>query len=736
MDPCIAAIMSTPPRRRKTALQKCDSDVSAAAVAAYKVARSRAGGNLAQLSPCLEKPSCSVATPTVEVPADGPVSVAAGATESSAPCSLEEGETELFVRLFGALESTLVLFAGRRTRGTLTCVRQTVELDTGRELSDHRLRKILSACGGMLEASWHGTGPSAVLQLRQRADDGDARPPTTGERVERRARFAEALSKGVSLAPFPERPGLPGVALPAPCSPTPTARRGAPSSPSAGLRRLSLAARFAEVGSAPEASPGVVGNCVDRMQGLRDRVQQREAADCAAASYRAEVADLDDQVDICENAFAAHAVVVQLFARGGNHIQDLFSTAQVDDMFKKGSTSAGRASEAEVISGLTAGRKGGQSRRTLDEDSARKALDCLTRFSADWFVRTGLMYSNRPGSNFKRTAGGSSQAATDALHAELARLHAERRSMLSSGAHAPAGRAESPPPRASPLKACATPARARAESPPPRRTAAVAGSPAAVMCTPQRSLRRVVSDVAGSPAASPAAVGSTRRLRLVASNPEGIDLLPVAATPQKRGRVDDLVPGVGASTAQFVAAGDDLPFATPSRRRKTGLDCFGPAASPLVAASPLAAAASPLPARSPAPKASPGLMAPPAMTPLRRLRRGASNPEGDCEVQLLQAVAATPQKRTRSKGPVQPSAGLCPAAGPVTRSAASFYTNAPEKAGLTPSGASARAASAGRSRTHDATPAGKQQQRSEAAAASPAMTPRRRLRGKRSSEEA
>lgn len=635
----MAALLRTPTRRRK--LQRWESDVSVA----EKAPRPR---TLSPPAPFEGKSGCHKAMspePNAKlhlastVPAkrashvDSEV-VAKDMLEKPA-CGTNRADDVLITKMFDAMESALIILHGRRTRTSVSVVRQAVELDMGRDLDDTRLRRILTAAEGMVQASWQGKGPSAVLELIQRADDGDARPPTTAERAARRDRFMIALEFAVdskSLPPRPEyEPSTPARPSASPCpfaSPSPSlpsATPGASPVPSPCVGKLSLASRFAEADNSVDCTSFMKprklldesrsGN--DRLQSLRERVQKREVADRAAENHRMRIAELVKRIATCEEAMIAHGVVVQLFARGGSFTDECFASSQIDDLFKRGGGSAGKASEAEVINGLTAARSGMQSRRPIDAICAREALDCLTEFAAGWFVRSSLQYSNRPGSILRRLPGGSSTAATEALASELVRLSDERVSLDNAGITvgdsdrsaateaskdptlAPAARAPSPAQKKTPVSSlvASTPVRrrARAESPcpaeatpcrKPRRdqgklVAEPSGNPVpspapapntlsapAVPATPQRRLRRVVTyeDDSFLPSASPSAscapspsVEATprRRLRRVLSSEDEALPPPVAATPQKRTRSS----GPVSTDAATIAA-----FATPSKR--------------------------------------------------------------------------------------------------------------------------------------------------------------------------
>jgi len=412
MDGVFAALLGTPPRGRR--LRQFESNESA--VKEPAPAKRGVGEVALDTQPEAKKPRTSEAVAVVEAP------------EASSAEALAATDGVLLEKLFDGLESVLVLLASRKARPALPMVRDNVENLAGRDLTEDRLKLLLGAAGDMLDVVWIGRGAWAVLEIVQRAKDGEARVPTSAERVERSAAFKAAVADKLpaprELPPQPMYAQIAQAVAPAAAPPVPEASLKVTEAVTAG-------------------GPTSVGSGSDRMKEMKARILRREASDRAAEAHRARITELARQVGICEDAMAAHGVVLQLFARGGSWTE-ASNASEVEGLFKRGQGQNAVASEAEVVAALTASRRGMQHRRPLDPDSAREAIQCLTRHAAGWFRVEAALYSLRTSGFLRRNPGGSSTDAMAALTTETKRLQEERTALEAQSA--PAAEPEQPAP--------------------------------------------------------------------------------------------------------------------------------------------------------------------------------------------------------------------------------------------------------------------------------------------------
>lgn len=412
MDGVFAALLGTPPRGRR--LRQSESNESA--VKEPAPAKRGVGEVAPDTQPEAKKPRTAAGVAVVEAP------------EASSAEALAATDGVLLEKLFDGLESVLVLLASRKARPALPMVRDNVENLAGRDLTEDRLKLLLGAAGDMLDVVWIGRGAWAVLEIVQRAKDGEARVPTSAERVERSAAFKAAVADKLpaprEMPPQPTYAQIVQAVAPAAAPPVPEASLKVTEAVTAG-------------------GPTPVGSGSHRMKEMKARILRREASDRAAEAHRARITELARQVGICEDAMAAHGVVLQLFARGGSWTE-ASNASEVEGLFKRGQGQNAVASEAEVVAALTASRRGMQHRRPLDPDSAREAIQCLTRNAAGWFRVEAAVYSLRTGGFLRRSPLGSSTDAMAALTTETKRLQEERTALEAQSA--PAAEPDQPAP--------------------------------------------------------------------------------------------------------------------------------------------------------------------------------------------------------------------------------------------------------------------------------------------------
>jgi len=431
---------------------------------------------------------------TPEKPEKAPREVAGTPTgaESKACARPLDERCAVLSKLFAGLEDVLVLFSKRGRRPALAGeagVKSDVEGHTRRDLSDERLQHILALADGMLEAVWLGSGASASLELVQRAEDGEARPPTLDEQAKRRARFDAALADAASgggKLPSQELPPRPSSPWTVESSYTSEARESSP---------VSSAGSAAVAGAPPHSGvPTAAGRSMeDRIQAIKMRMLARQEAERKQAALQAAIRDLEHQCAVCEDAMALQPVLEMLFARG------------------KGTSSA--ATEVELLSAATSSCYSAQFRRPMDREVACAALACLTARSAEWYRVEAAVHSRSAGSFLRRIAGGSSKAAMEALKAELQALKAQRSALLDGSIAPPTAAGAPAAPAATPASVAASAAAPAAAAAAPASTSAVSGgeaSPGAV------ASRKRVADpqlAAGSGAAQASAGAAAGRKR-------------------------------------------------------------------------------------------------------------------------------------------------------------------------------------------------------------------------------
>jgi len=152
-----------------------------------------------------------------------------------------------------------------------------------------------------------------------------------------------------------------------------------------------------------------------RLEALRARVRAREDSDARRKAFQEKVDGTEGRIAICEDALALHGVLVQLFARG------------------EGTDSA--ASEAEVIGGVCSlGTV--QTRRPMEAEAARAALDCLAAMATLWFEVCAPQHSQRTGLILRRLPDGCSFACEEQLQLQIRHLQEERRLLQLKGPEA------------------------------------------------------------------------------------------------------------------------------------------------------------------------------------------------------------------------------------------------------------------------------------------------------------
>mmetsp|Transcript_46666 Transcript_46666/g.107845 ORF Transcript_46666/g.107845 Transcript_46666/m.107845 type:complete len:469 (+) Transcript_46666:60-1466(+) len=318
-----------------------------------------------------------------------------------------DDDDAVLAKLFAGIEDVLVLFTSRRRRPVLAVVRADVEAHTSRDLDDVRLGQILALSRDMLELVWVGTGSGASLELIQRAEDGEARPPNLDEQNQRRARFTAAFIAAASQGQLPSqetplRPATPGAA-------EERSRSAVAASGGCGQGiEAGGAARRVPQRAAPHAAVAW-----RRLEALRQRLVARQEQEQRQAAWQAATIEVGRRISTCEDALALHGVLEHLFARG------------------QGGNAA--ASEAELLSAVVGCSASVQCRRPMDHEAARIALACLTSKAVGWYLVEAAVHSKNAGSYLRRVEGGSSKPVLEALHNELQQLKRRRLELQSKG---------------------------------------------------------------------------------------------------------------------------------------------------------------------------------------------------------------------------------------------------------------------------------------------------------------
>lgn len=344
-------------------------------------------------------------TPEKEAPAPKVRCIAVSSSSSSKTVGAPQDtkEKDLTISLFDGIENVLVLMASRRSRAILSAVRQHVEELTQRDLTDERLERVLAAAGNMLEAVWVGSN----LELVQRLRAGEHGVPTNAERIERREAFkATLVSSPQSLPrrPLPGRPQASGSKPTLPCKETPSHA----AAPDPIVEVVAKAKREAEICIGPPA-----GAAERRMDALRVRIMERQASEARRKAYLGKIGQLESRIALCHDSLAVHAVLVQLFARG-----------ECEDS---------AASEAEVVSGLCSSM---QSKRIMEAEAARAALDYLTSRAITWYEASAPQHSQLTGVILRRFSDGCSSTCAEELQLQIRELQEARRLLLAKGAEA------------------------------------------------------------------------------------------------------------------------------------------------------------------------------------------------------------------------------------------------------------------------------------------------------------
>jgi len=318
------------------------------------------------------------------------------ALASDQPKMVEDDASSLS-KLFTGLEIVLILFASRKRRAAFDIIRADVEDASRRDFTEGRLAQVLHIAGDMLCASLVGAGNTAHLEICQKAQDGECRPPTPAELSQRQQCFdARAAStdfwKSTVTLPsnlsIPERTDMVVVR---------SGRRDAVVKACSPLQPV---------------AKQEVSDSKSRMDALRQRLQAKEEQSKAQKMWQEAVDTLERQVRVCEDAIAVHAIVEQLFARGEGCVE---------------------ASEAEVLQAACSASFSAQCRRPLDPPRARAALDCLMARAERWFQTRAPRYSQRIGLLLQQIPGGSSSAAMDSLRKYLRDVKQSHDGMVQRG---------------------------------------------------------------------------------------------------------------------------------------------------------------------------------------------------------------------------------------------------------------------------------------------------------------
>jgi hypothetical protein len=267
-------------------------------------------------------------------------------------CSRTDVEADLLLTLFSALDSVLQLLARRGRQAFHSVVRTDVESVTGRELSDDRLRRVLSIAGpNLIDIKWITSGRSAMLEIFQRDEHGNKRFPTLEEMSHRKEEFKVALNAAWKTGQLPfvvslEKPApAPAVQVtPMPALPTPEVK-------------IATIHMYNNTKGADAST---------RKESLLERVKARERQAAELRVRQKEYDAIRRKIGVCDDAEIAHKVLQSLFARG------------------EGKNSG--ASEEEVLQALSSASFGMQCTKTLDRPAAQDALALLVEKCSQWFI--------------------------------------------------------------------------------------------------------------------------------------------------------------------------------------------------------------------------------------------------------------------------------------------------------------------------------------------------------------
>jgi hypothetical protein len=305
------------------------------------------------------------------------------------------------VKLFEALELVLQLLSLRKQDALLPQVRTSVEMRTGRSLSDARLKCILALAGGMFRAKWNVQAHS--IQLEQLNADGEGRALSVVELQSRRMTFVAELHKKIWPRTIAELPRAPAARVQVAASEE--------------VRSVNIAkGRGMVVEGKPStpASPSAEISGVDRLEALRARARAKHATRLReAVGAKAKAAR---ELALCEDAIALHAIVARLFEKN----EQPLDAAALFVARTNSSRDAAKAtiSEAEVIAIS-------KSQGSMNSVPVRAVLAFLQEHSVDWFITKEGVFN--VGSRYlHRLPNGSSNNALRALQEKRRQLREKR----------------------------------------------------------------------------------------------------------------------------------------------------------------------------------------------------------------------------------------------------------------------------------------------------------------------
>ncbi|CAJ1404700.1 unnamed protein product [Effrenium voratum] len=321
-------------------------------------------------------------------------------TNAAQHAKLDDERRSLLGKLFQGIESVLQLRASRYRHTPVDTLRECVEACTGRDLTMDRLQQVLALAEGMLEAVWIGSD-KPYLAVEQRAGGKLARPQGA-EVAERSAKFRVAME--ATAVPRKELPACPVLRAPEAMEPKPEA----PVDPQAGE---AVAAKVAELAKLPALK--CTGSTQQRMMALRARVAAKKAIVDTEASHEAEFVNLQSRVSSCEDALAARAVLVRLFAYSGEGKE-------------------ATVNEKKILSALCSCSFNEQCTRLVSVEAGKSALARLKELGDGvWFSVVQAKHSDD--TFWRLILGGDQDAVRTALMAEMQKLQEEKRKLVSMG---------------------------------------------------------------------------------------------------------------------------------------------------------------------------------------------------------------------------------------------------------------------------------------------------------------
>eukprot|EP00929_Paragymnodinium_shiwhaense_P103719 TRINITY_DN6740_c0_g1_i1.p1 TRINITY_DN6740_c0_g1~~TRINITY_DN6740_c0_g1_i1.p1 ORF type:complete len:570 (-),score=162.02 TRINITY_DN6740_c0_g1_i1:158-1867(-) len=323
-------------------------------------------------------------------------------------------EHEVLLKLFKSLDTVLNIIGLRTSRAVLSQVRQSVVLDTRKDLTDQRLRRILALASGMLSVRWNDS--VGEVEFRQVLEDGKPRCPTAEELKARCAVFARRLQDALDAGAYPEEELPKSEAQPKP----PIIDRSKQAEPR--LDNTPGAAAAAAAASSPSSAGS---SAIERFAQLVARVRAREAAGESQVNRAIKAAR--QRLEACENAIALQPLVSQLFVK-----HRTFSPAKLFTAASRKATSG--VSEAQILSICTSATPGAQASKSveMEYEKARSAIDHLAAHSKAWFVLSENPYV-RGERSLRTIPSCSAVSALDSLMAERVQYRAYLEQLLEGG---------------------------------------------------------------------------------------------------------------------------------------------------------------------------------------------------------------------------------------------------------------------------------------------------------------